>query len=59
MPSRVTKDFMCDDCGVEYMVTFDEDNVIDQPMHCPFCSSLSQDYDEMDIKNLDFDDDDE
>lgn len=59
MPSKVTKDFMCDDCGVEYMVTFDEDNIIDQPMYCPFCSLQSQDYNEMDVEGFDFDEDDE
>jgi len=50
---------MCDDCGVEYMVTFDEENVIDQPMYCPFCSSQSQDYNEMNVEGFDFDEDDE
>jgi len=59
MSSRVTKDYVCDACGVEYMITFDEENIVDQPMHCPFCSSQNQDYDEMDIDGFDFDNDDE
>jgi len=56
MPSKVTKDFSCDNCGVEYMVTFDEDNVIDQPTYCPFCKAKSSDYDDIDVNEIDFDD---
>jgi hypothetical protein len=58
MPSKVTKDFSCDNCGIEYMVTFDEDNVIDQPEYCPFCKAKSSDFDEteLELDELDFDD---
>ena len=59
MSSKITKDFACEDCGVEYMVTFDYDNVVDQPMYCPFCSSRTHDYDDMDVDGFEFEDDDD
>lgn len=58
MPSKVTKDFSCDNCGVEYMVTFDEHDVLDEPEYCPFCKAKSSDFSgaDDDGDELNFDD---
>ena len=37
MPSKITRDFLCNNCGAEYMLTYDEDNIMEDPCFCPFC----------------------
>jgi DNA-directed RNA polymerase subunit RPC12/RpoP len=58
MASRITKDYVCNNCGAEYMLTYDEDNILEEPKFCPFCGpkNLLLDDDELDIDGLDFDD---
>lgn len=51
MTSKVTLDFYCHSCGSEYMVTFDQDNQIEEPVFCTFCAESME-------KDLDFDEDD-
>jgi len=46
MSSKITKEYECEKCGVEYMITFDEDNIMDQPLYCPFCSDHNDDFDD-------------
>ena len=58
MPSKITKDFLCNNCGAEYMLTYDEDNIMEDPCFCPFCGpkNILLDDDELDIDGLGFDD---
>lgn len=46
MSSKLTIEYECEKCGAEYMITFDEENIIDQPLYCPFCSGHNDDYDD-------------
>ena len=57
MVSKITKDYLCNSCGAEYMLTYDEDNILEEPKFCPFCGHSSElsDTDEFDIDGLDFD----
>ena len=29
MASKITKDYVCNNCGAEYMLTYDEDNILE------------------------------
>ena len=46
-----TKETICYDCGAEYTVKYDEDEILDEPIYCPFCgTSKSTDLtDELDF----------
>ena len=46
MSSKLTIEYECQKCGAEYMITFDEENIIDQPIYCPFCSGHNDNYDD-------------
>lgn len=52
MSNKTTVEHYCSICGVEYMVTWDEDNIPDEPIFCPFCATG------VDDEELDFNDDD-
>tara|TARA_R110000765_G_scaffold314226_1_gene407091 strand:- start:693 stop:869 length:177 start_codon:yes stop_codon:yes gene_type:complete len=49
MSSKVTKDYVCNGCGVEYMITYDEDNTMEEPVCCPFCGSSNAESEELDL----------
>ena len=55
MSSKITVDYVCNGCGVEYMITYDEDNTMEQPICCPFCGSSNTDSEELDVNGLGFD----
>ena len=52
MSNKTTVEHYCSICGVEYMVTWDEDNTPDEPIFCPFCATG------VDDEELDFNDND-
>lgn len=56
MQSKITKEYECENCGAEYMITFDEDNIMDQPMYCPFCCDHNDDFDDEDDLSFGSDD---
>ena len=39
MSSKVTMDIYCNECGSECMCTYDQDNQLEEPKFCSFCSS--------------------
>jgi hypothetical protein len=39
MSSKITIDHYCNNCGSEYMITYDVDNQLETPNFCSFCSS--------------------
>lgn len=41
--SKKTIDQYCQQCGTEYMITYDEDNSVDEPVFCAFCAQLISD----------------
>ena len=55
MSSKITKDYICNGCGAEYMLTYDEDNIMDEPKSCPFCGAINIDTEELDVNGLGFD----
>ena len=38
----------CDNCGSNFTIRFDEDQVEDNPSFCPFCAEMIVDIDELD-----------
>ena len=48
MGSKRTIEYFCEDCHAEYMITWDEDNLLDNPLYCPFCAYMEDEleYDE-------------
>lgn len=52
MSSKTTLEQYCHHCGSEYMITWNEDEQIEEPIFCPFCAQITRDED------LDFDDQD-
>lgn len=57
MSSKETREFVCNNCGAEYILIFDHDEITDEPTSCPFCSAPTEDSAEMDVNGfgLDFD----
>lgn len=49
MSGKVVKDCECQECGAEYMITYNVDQSIDEPLFCPFCACAETD-------ELDFED---
>lgn len=37
MASNTVKDLMCENCGAEYTITYDNDQLISEIVCCPFC----------------------
>tara|TARA_R110001606_G_scaffold28019_1_gene89262 strand:- start:1310 stop:1519 length:210 start_codon:yes stop_codon:yes gene_type:complete len=56
MPSKVRHDIICDDCSAEYVIEFDEDEIIDEPAYCVFCAFRSDECEELDMHGINFDD---
>jgi len=56
MPSKVRHDIICDDCSAEYVIEFDEDEIIDEPAYCVFCAFGSDECEELDMHGINFDD---
>lgn len=55
MSSKETREYTCSNCGAEYILIFDHDEITDEPTNCPFCSALTDESSEMDLDGLDFD----
>ena len=53
MSAKTTIDLECNACGAEYMITFDYDEVIDEPDSCPFCGNSISNYVKDDTDNYD------
>ena len=51
MSNKISVEHFCEKCGAEYMVTYDPDNNIEEPVFCAFCAEL------IDQDELDFEDD--
>jgi hypothetical protein len=50
----INEDMDCYACGSPYKLKFDEDNVSNSPMYCPFCGVIIEiDNDEYDDDNWD------
>jgi len=37
MSSKKTIDHYCNNCGADFMITYDEENSSDDPYYCTFC----------------------
>jgi|OM-RGC.v1.037827041 DNA replicative helicase MCM subunit Mcm2 (Cdc46/Mcm family) len=49
MSNKTSIEHYCERCGGEFMVTYDQDNNIDEPIFCVFCAErLSEDELEFD-----------
>ena len=57
MSNKETREFVCSNCGAEYIIIYDHDEITDEPTNCPFCSAVTDDSAEMDVNGfgLDFD----
>lgn len=51
MSNKTTVENYCEHCGAEYMITWDEEMLIDEPIFCPFCAVR------VDAEELDFGED--
>lgn len=58
MSRKTLEDFLCDSCGAEYTITYVEEDIMEEPLYCPFCGSELDTYDiEEEFQGeLDFDD---
>ena len=36
---------MCDACGAEYTVTYIEEEIMEEPIYCPFCGNELDTFD--------------
>ena len=53
----MTQTILCDNCGAEYTLKYDDEEVLDEPLYCPFCSNELDTYDVEDLQiEMDFDD---
>lgn len=41
----VVKEIECTACGSEYVLTYDESNVVEAPEYCPFCGWADEEED--------------
>lgn len=58
MVDKIAVEFLCDNCGAEYTLKYDGEEVIDDPLYCPFCSNELDSYDVEELQiEMDFDDD--
>lgn len=60
MSRKTAEEFLCDSCGAEYTITYDNEEVLDEAIYCPFCGSELDSYDmeEEFEQELNFDEDD-
>ena len=42
MASNKPEEVVCFDCGAEYIIKYDEDEVLDEAIYCPFCGSSKE-----------------
>lgn len=52
-----TASFCCDDCGSEYSVQYDEEEMLDGPEFCPFCGASLESYLDLNQSDMFFNDD--
>ena len=45
MSRKTLEDFLCDSCGAEYTITYVEEDIMEEPLYCPFCSNELDTYD--------------
>ena len=50
---------LCDNCGAEYELKYDDEEILDEAMYCPFCGNELNSFDIEDEfdQELDLDDD--
>lgn len=39
---------ICDNCGSEFTIKYDEDQTETDPLHCPFCAEYITEHEEVD-----------
>lgn len=49
MSGKTTLDFVCNECGTEYMIIYESDYIVEQPMYCPFCSERTDEYEDIEL----------
>ena len=45
MSRKTLEEFICDSCGAEYTVTYIEEDIMEEPVFCPFCANELDTYD--------------
>lgn len=45
MDNKKNQDFLCDNCGAEYVLIFDNEDILEEPIFCPFCGYEKDTYD--------------
>lgn len=48
---RRSTEYFCDSCHSEYMIIYDEDDLLDNPSYCPFCCAAVDDDDDDDFED--------
>lgn len=43
----------CDNCGMYYVLSYDEDEAVEDPIHCPFCGETNDAVADEDDVNAD------
>ena len=56
MASKTAEELLCENCGAEYTVMYDSDNITDEMTYCPFCGSELDTYNDEDQGELNFED---
>lgn len=60
MSRKTLEEFLCNSCGAEYTIAYVEEDILQEPSHCPFCGNELDNYDieKEFLKQLNFEDDD-
>lgn len=45
MSRKTVEDYTCDGCGAEYTITYSEEEIMEEPIYCPFCANELDTYD--------------
>lgn len=45
MSRKTVEEFMCDGCGAEYSITYNDEDIMEEPVFCPFCANELDTYD--------------
>lgn len=53
------EDLICNGCGAEYTVKYDEGDILDEAMYCPFCGVELDNYIDEEQMEMNFSSDDE
>jgi len=52
-----SKSFSCDECGSEYSIHYDEEEILNDPEFCPFCGSSLEEYLDLNQSDMFYNDD--